>query len=189
MSQRETRLFGDQFNEARFQQGQEAEEIVQSTLTDAFDAHNIVALEADEAFDNFAESKTIEQIMDYSGIDYVIDTFDAPAFGVNHRTHFKSNASRFDIRVDTGTSAPSEYEKLLKAGRWDIVPRYASRMKMPNDTVEWFRIVDLLEFVEAVETGELQKDFPWHGDGGVEAWMYDYDELRELGIVVDEINP
>lgn len=184
------RLFGDQFDEERFKRGQEADEIVRSVLKDAFDARNVTAVEGEEAFDNFAENKAIRQIMDYSGIDYLIDTFDSPAFGVNHRNHFNERASRFDIRVDTGSTAPSELDKLRKADSWDIVPKYATRMKVPDGDVEWFRVVDLAAFVRAIEDGGLEYDMDWDDwDSGVTAWMYDYEELRERDIVVAEFEP
>jgi hypothetical protein len=190
MTNNDKRLFGDQFDESRFKQGQEADEIVRSTLMDAFEARNITAVEGEEAFDNFAENKAIRQIMDYSGIDYLVDTFDSPAFGVNHRNHFNERASRFDIRVDTGSTAPSELDKLQKAGRWDIVPKYATRMKVPDGEVEWFRVIDLHTFVESIENDGLSYDMDWDDyDSGVTAWMYDYDELRERDIVVDEFEP
>lgn len=186
----EKRLFGDQFDETRFKQGQEADEIVRSVLKNVFEARNITAVEGEEAFDNFAENKAIRQIMDYSGIDYLVDTFDSPAFGINHRNHFNERASRFDIRVETGSTAPSELDKLQKAGQWDIVPKYATRMKVPDGDVEWFRIIDLAAFVEAIENNGLEADMEWDDwDSGVTAWMYDYDDLRERDIVVAELEP
>lgn len=187
MTDRHGRLFGEQFDEARFKKGQEADDIVQSAIKEAFDAKNIVPIEGDEAFDNFAENKEIHQIIDYTGIDYLVDTFHDPVFGINHRNHFNKKASRFDIRVETGSKAPSELEKLREAERWDIVPRYATRMKVPNDSVEWFRVIDMWRFVEAIEE-DLKVDMKWNDrQNDVKAWMYDYDDLRKRDIVVDEI--
>ena len=184
------RLFGDQFDETRFKKGQEADDIVRSILMEAFEARNITAVEGEEAFDNFAENKAIRQIMDYSGIDYLVDTFHAPAFGINHRNHFNERASRFDIRVETGSEAPSELDKLRKAGHWDIVPKYVTRMKIPDGEVEWFRVVDLSAFVEAIENDGLEEDMEWEDwNSDVVAWMYDCDELRDRGIVVGEYRP
>jgi len=183
-------FFGDQFDEDRFKKGQEADEMVRSILKDAFKAKNITAVEGEEAFDNFAENKAIRHIVDYSGIDYLVDTFNHPAFGVNHRNHFNVKASRFDIRADTGSKAPSELDKLLKADQWDIVPKYATRMKIPDGEVEWFRIVDMAAFVEAIQNDGLEKDMEWNDwNNDVKAWMYDYDELRERNIVVGEFEP
>lgn len=190
MPDNDKRLFGDQFDETRFKKGQEADEIVRSVLKDAFEAKNITAVEGEEAFDNFAENKAIRQIVDYSGIDYLVDTFHDPAFGINHRNHFNTKASRFDIRVETGSKAPSELDKLQKADQWDIVPKYATRMKMPDGEVEWFRVIDLAAFVEAIENDGLERDMEWTDwNNDVKAWMYDYDELRERDVVVAEFEP
>ena len=189
MTDRYGRLFGEQFDESRFKKGQEADEIVRSAIKDAFEAKNVVPVEGEEAFDNFAENKAIRQIIDYTGIDYLVDTFSAPAFGINHRNHFNAKASRFDIRVETGSKAPSELEKLRKAEKWDIVPKYGTRMKMPDGEVEWFRVIDLNPFVDAVENG-LEPDMEWDDrNKDVKAWMYDYDDLRDRDIVIDEIEP
>lgn len=178
-------LFGDQFDEDRFKQGQDHEESVLYALEEAFDPRNIVAVEEDEVHDTTAEDKAIQHVVDYAGIDYLIDTFHKPLFGVNHRNHFNEKAEKFDIRVDTGTKAPSEFDKLQRCDPFDIVPKYATRMKVPDDTVEWFRVVDLHRFIEELQNG-LYRDFSWHGQG-VTAFMYDYDKLRDRGIVVDEI--
>ena len=60
-------------------------------------------------------------------------------------------------------------------------------MKVPNDSVEWFRVIDLWRFVEAIEE-DLEVDMKWNDrQNDVKAWMYDYDNLRERDIVVDEI--
>lgn len=182
-------LFGPQFDETRFKKGQEAEDMVQGAIEEAFEAKNIVAIEDDEAYDNFRDNKDLHEILDYSGIDYLVDTFHDPAFGINHRNHFNHKASRFDIRVDTGSKAPSELDKLQKASRWDIVPKYATRMKIPDGEVEWFRVVDLHAFTEALDNG-LEVDMEWEDyDKNVTAWMFDYDDLRDRGLVVDEIEP
>lgn len=184
------RLFGDQFDEGRFKKGQQEDDTVRSILTEAFEARNVTGIEGDEAYDNFTGDKAIRQIMDYSGIDYLVDTFHQPAFGVNHRNHFNEKAARFDIRATTGSKAPSELDKLHEADHWDIVPKYASRMKIPSDDIEWFRVIDLKAFINAVETDGLRYDMVWDDqNSGVKAWMYDYDELRERDIVVDEFQP
>jgi len=179
--------FGDQFNAERFIRGQDADRLIHNLLTDVFDAHNISSVEADEPWDNFADRKAIHQILDYCGIDYLVDLFDEPPVGVNHRTHLSPSAECFDIRAETGTEAPSEWDKLTEADAWDIVPRYASRLKLVDDKPRWFRVVDLRAFVDAVEAG-LQPTRVWQDDdsAGV-ALLYDYDDLRDCGAVVAEI--
>jgi hypothetical protein len=180
------RISGDQFDVDRFEQGQDQSAFVRETLTEIFDARNVTAVEPEEAYDNFTEEKALHQLLDYTGIDYLVDTFHEPLFGVNHRNHFSEDAERFDIRVDTGSAAPSELDKLRDAARWDIVPKYASRLKMPDGDPEWFRVIDLELFVRALDAG-LQYDLSW-SDGAVEAWMYDYEKLRERGAIVAELS-
>jgi hypothetical protein len=190
MTDERGRLFGEQFDEARFKKGQEADDIVQAAIEEAFGAKNIVAIEDDEAYDNFRDNKHIHEILDYSGIDYLVDTFHEPAFGINHRNHFKSYHSLFDIRADTGSRSPSELDKLQKAHHWDIVPKYATRMKIPQgEDVEWFRVIDLPKFIKELDNG-LSVTKEWEDyDNNVTAWMFDYDDLRDRDIAVDEIEP
>lgn len=185
-----TQLHGDQFDESRFKQGQHKDPSVKSLIKKVFQAKNVTTVEADEVFDNYAETKTLRQILDYSGIDYLVDTFDHPSFGINHRDHFSRRASRFDIRVETGSKAPSELDKLRKSSQWDIVPKYATRMKIPNGELEWFRIVHLPTFIYEIEKNNLEPDMKWTDESNaVTAWMYDYDELRDRGAVVYEFAP
>lgn len=180
------RRSGEQFDEGRFEQGQALDSLTSDLLDDAFGARNVVHVEPDEAYDNFTDEKHIHQLVDYTGIDWLVDTFHAPLFGVNHRNHFSDDAERFDIRADTGSAAPAELDTLQKAGRWDIVPKFASRLKAPDNDPQWFRVVDLQVFTDAIQSG-LGYDLSW-SDGQVTAWMYDYDKLRERDAVVADVN-
>lgn len=180
--------FGDQFDAGRFADGQADEETIIESLGEVFNAHHVAAVETEDTYDNFAEDKPIHQLIDYAGIDYVVDPFHEPVFGVNHRTHSPSDVTlRLDLRADTGTSAPAELEKLRHADHWDIVPKYASRLKQGDDGVEWFRIVQLQPLVDAIETG-LRPHQEWT-DGDVTAWMFDYSLLRDMDLMVAEIEP
>lgn len=179
--------FGNQFDAERFSQGRDNEEMIRSAFEVAFDVHNLISVEPESPYDNFADEKEIHQVIDYTGIDYLIDPFDSPLFGINHRTHSPSNMTlRFDMRAKTGTKAPSELEKLLHSESGDIVPKYASRMKKSKDEgIEWFRIVDLHTFKDAIENEGLKPDKMWT-DGSVEAWMFDYSTLDKYDMVVWE---
>lgn len=178
--------YGEQFDASRFAAGQVDETMVVGHLTNAFDAHHVIPVEPNETYDNFAAEKSIHQIIDYTGVDYLIDTFDQPAFGVNHRTHSPTESQlRLDLRADTGTSAPSELEKLRHAEWGDLVPKYASRMKQSADGIEWFRVVELKQLVDAITDGGLTPNDEWTDpDGGVTAWYFNYDLLRSMGLVV-----
>jgi len=172
---------GKQFDKARYDFGNEAG--FGDVLSEYFNARNVVAVEGDEVYDNYKENKLIHEVIDYAGIDYLVDTFDDPLFGINHRNHSPTNSTlRFDIRKDTGTKSPSELEKLLKAADNDIVPKYATRMKKgKNGSYEWIRMVKLEPLVGAISDG-LKPSKVWESDGVV-AWMFDYSLLEDMGVV------
>lgn len=184
------RWFGEQFDASRFSDGQADDEVIKATIEEVFEARHVVPVEPDSPYNNFAEEKQIHHLIDYTGIDYLVDTFDSPLFGINHRTHSPSKLTlHFDIRVETGSKAPSELEKLRHAKRWDIVPKYATRMKQTDDGIEWFRIVRLEPFIEAIKDG-LEPSKEWtDSDHEVKAWMYDYGKLRDRDMVVAELEP
>lgn len=175
--------YGDQFNSSRFNLGKQNESDVSDRLENIFESRNVVSVEPDETYDNYKDQKKIHQLIDYTGIDYLVDPFDAPVFGVNHRTHTPTDAElRLDLRKDTGTSSPSELDKLIHASRFDIVPKYASRLKQSDDGVDWFRVVDLEGLIDKISDG-LEPHKTWT-DGDVVAWMYNYDYLEENGLLI-----
>jgi len=175
---------GDQFNPERLAEGTK-DEAIRKHYALAFEPRNIAGAEPGEAFDTYEDEKALHQLVDFAGVDYLIDTFDA-VYGVNHRENASGGRRRFDIRADTGTTAPSELEK-ARACVTDraIGPRYASRLKRTDaGGVEWVRIVDLQPLVNAIEGGGLRPHKTWSGDGGVEAWFFNYGLLRDMGAVV-----
>jgi hypothetical protein len=61
-------------------------------------------------------------------------------------------------------------------------------MKIPDGEVEWFRVVDLAAFVDAIENDGLLPDLGWIDDNNdVKSWMYDYDYLlkHDIGACLD----
>ena len=181
--------YGSQFDGDRFANADDGKESIRTFIKRAFDAHHVVATEPDEAYDNFAEEKAIHQLLDYGGIDFVVDPFDAAPFGVNHRTHSPTDTTlRFDIRKETGTAKPSELDELLAdGGGYAMLPRYATRAKRDgNGGFEWARVVDLRPLVAAIDGGGLEPHGKWRGKNGVVAWMFEYDLLREMGAVHTE---
>ena len=173
---------GDQFDPERLAQATKDEQIRRHYAL-AFRPRNIAGAESGDAFDTYADQKALHQLVDFAGVDYVIDTFDA-VYGVNHRENQPGKRRRFDIRADTGTTAPSELEK-ARACITDraIGPRYASRLKRTADGgVEWVRIVDLQPLVNAIEGG-LDPHKTWSGDGGEVAWFFNYELLRDMGVI------
>ena len=179
--------FGPQFDSDRFEDGNDGKEAIQQFIKKAFDAHHVVPTEPEKAYDNFTEEKAIHQLLDYGGIDFVVDPFDNAPFGVNHRTHSSHNVTlRFDIRSDTGTNKPSELDELRSAkGNFAIVPRYASRAKRDGTGgFEWIRIIDLRPLIGAINAGLTPED-TWT-DGDVVAWLFDYDLLRQMDVIESE---
>lgn len=179
--------FGPQFDGDRFADGNDGKESIRTFIERAFDAHHVVATEPEEAYDNFAEEKALHQLLDYGGIDFVVDPFDSAPFGVNHRTHSSGSATlRFDIRSETGTAKPSELDELRRGqGEYALVPRYASRAKRNGaGGFEWARLVDLRQLIGAIDAG-LRPEDTWT-DGDVVAWLFEYDVLRDMGAVVTE---
>ena len=182
--------YGPQFDGDRFADANAGKGAIGEYIERAFDAHNFIPTEPAEAYDNFAPEKEIHQILDYGGIDFVVDPFDAAPFGINHRTHTQTDETlRFDLRKDTGTSKPSELDELLAdGGEYALLPRYGSRAKRSSDSgFEWVRIIDLRDLVGAINAG-LTPSRTWT-DGDVVAWMFDYDLLRDMNAVYAEFDP
>jgi hypothetical protein len=151
-------------------------------LHDVWDIHNLCSCE--DLHPSYREDKTLTEILDYSGIDYLIDTFDAPAFGINHRVHSPTESKlRFDLRSSTGTQAPSELDKLRESlDSMNIQPKYATRLKQSTDGFEWFRVIELQPLIQAIEAG-LQPHDIWTNEDETEAWLFDYDLLEKMNII------
>lgn len=179
--------YGPQFDGDRYANAGNGKATVRDYLAETFDAQHVVATEPDEAYDNFAEEKQLHQLLDYGGIDFVVDPFDAAPFGVNHRTHSPSEGTlRFDLRKETGTRKPSELDELLcDGGEFSLVPRYGVRAKRDGEGgFSWIRVVDLRPLVGAIESG-LRPSGTWT-DGDVVAWMFEYGLLRQMGVIRSE---
>ena len=182
--------YGEQFDGDRFSDADDGKESIRTFIERAFDAHHVVATEPDEAYDNFAEEKAIHQLLDYGGIDFVVDPFDAAPFGVNHRTHEPTDSTlRFDMRKETGTSKPSELDELISGGSFALLPRYATRAKRDgNGGYEWARIVDLRPLINDIRIGSATPDDTWSDENGVVAWFFEYESLREMNAIHTEFS-
>jgi len=187
------RRHGDQFDERRYERARAPEEHVLQALRDTLDPHNIVPVEPDrpDEYDNFGATVELHQLLDFAGIDYVLDPFDGSPSGVNHRTHSaESAATRFDLRRSTGTAATAEEHKIETApGTMRIAPAYATRCKADGEGgAEWIKIVDLREWARARDEG-LNPSMIYSDTDGTAAALYDYDALRAAGAVVAEVEP
>ena len=173
---------GNQFDEERFEKAGESDSLTRELLHDVWDIHNLCSCE--DLHPSYREDKTLTEILDYSGIDYLIDTFDAPAFGINHRVHSPTESKlRFDLRSSTGTQAPSELDKLRESlDEFNVQPKYATRLKQSTDGFEWFRVIELQPLIQAIEAG-LQPHDVWTSVDGTEASQFDYDLLEKMNII------
>jgi len=175
---------GPQFDADRHAAGT-TDEAIRKHYADAFDPRNIIGLEDGDVHDTYQEDKELRYVLDYAGIDYVIDEFDR-VVGINHRENQPGKQRRFDVRASTGTDASSTLDKIVSgidAGH--LVPRYASRLKRDSDGgVAWVRIVDLEPLAGAIREADLEPHARWTGDDGTEAWLFEYDLLRKMGAVV-----
>jgi hypothetical protein len=159
---------GNQFEKERFEKAGESDELTRELLHDVWDIHNLCSCE--DLHPSYREDKTLTEILDYNGIDYLIDTFDAPAFGVNHRVH-------------SPTETPSELDKLRESlDKFNIQPKYATRVKQSINGFEWFRVIELQPLIQAIEAG-LQPHDVWKSEDGTEAWLFDYDLLEKMNII------
>ncbi|UXF50218.1 hypothetical protein 7865G3C7_31 [Haloquadratum phage sp.] len=173
---------GNQFEKERFEKAGESDELTRELLHDVWDIHNLCSCE--DLHPSYREDKTLTEILDYNGIDYLVDTFDAPAFGINHRVHTATESKlRFDLRSSTGTKAPSELDKLRESlDAMNIQPKYATRLKQSTDGFEWFRVIELQPLIQAIEAG-LQPHDVWTNEDETEAWLFDYDLLEKMNII------
>ena len=184
---------GTQFSTDRFIATSDSEEdLVERLLRTVFEPHHLLSTEPDEPYDNFADEKAIHQLLDYVGIDYVVDPFDAAPFGINHRTHDPNDSTlRLDFRSDTGTSKPSELDHLKSDGpSFSLTPKYATRLKLSSTTgFEWFRVINLQPVTNAIRDGYRPNDVWEDDESDVAAWFIDYDTLVKWGAIEDDITP
>jgi len=182
MSDSDRPRHGSQMSKERYNRGT-VDEAVRNHVTEAFDVENLIGIESDEVFDTYSDGRTLGQLLDFAGCDYIVDTH-TEIFGVNHREHSPRENCRFDLRTETGTAAPSEVEKIRQGVRSGCLgPRYASRLKRTDDGgVAWVRIVELPALALAMGDG-LEPNKEW-SDGSTSAALFDYDLLDRMGLIV-----
>lgn len=186
------KLHGEQFSAERWQDATDGTEVV-THLNNAFDAKRVLGTEPNNVVDNYSDNKEVCQTLDYAGIDYIVDTLTGPVCGVNHRQNkYRGGDTQFDVRKETGSEVPSEYDKVVgMIEEGCIAPNYASRLaRDDNGTVQWVRVVDLVQVVKECESG-VGPTRVWSSDGadggGVVAWMFDYDLVDDIGAIEYEV--
>ena len=158
---------------------------------DMWDPRNVIPMEVGDWYTaELQEDKDLHTILDCSGaMDYLVDPFTQPPFGLNHRVHSPTNSKRrFDLRAENDSNATPELETLRSsADSFNIIPKYATRMKLADNGVEWFRIVNLRPLIGAIERIGLGPDKVYNGDDHT-AWLWEYDFLKDIGAFVAEFD-
>jgi len=123
-----------------------------------------------------------------SAMDYLVDPFTSPPFGLNHRVHSPTNKQlRFDLRAKNHNNSIGEVKTLRESlNTYNIAPKYATRMKLTEDGVEWFRIIYLKPLIAAIEKGGYRPE-TYSGDDYT-AWFIEYDHLRKMDAFIAEFD-
>jgi len=182
--------YGKNITKERYEQATDEQQFVFEVCWEMWDPRSVIPMEIGDWYTSeLKEDKDIHTVLDCScAIDYLVDPFTQTPFGLNHRVHTPTNkALRFDIRAKNDNNATSELNKLLNsAGSNDIVPKYATRMKLDHDGIEWFRIVHLKPLIDAINVGLTPED-KYSGEDYT-AWFFNYDLLKSMDCLVAEFD-
>jgi len=178
----------------RYEQATDEQQFVFEVCWEMWDPRTVIPMEVGDWYTSeLQEDKDIHTVLDCScAIDYLVDPFTDPPFGLNHRVHSPTDATlRFDLRAENNNGSKCELETLRNAEAYgEITPKYATRMKKSKSGVEWFRIVYLKPIVEAVNDGirpPLSVVDEYTGTDYT-AWMFDYDWIEKMDCLVAEFN-
>lgn len=175
----------------RYEQATEKQKYVFRRCWDMWDPRTVIPMEVGNWYSSeLQEDKDIHTVLDCSSaIDYLVDPFTDPPFGINHRVHSPSDKElRFDLRAKNNNGSESELET-LKGGinGLEIIPKYATRMKLDKDGIEWFRIVHLKPLIEAIENAGLYPADDYVTEDHT-AYFYEYSLLQDMKAVVAEFD-
>lgn len=172
----------------RYEQATDKQQYVFRRCWDMWDPRTVIPMEVGDWYDSkLQEDKDIHTVLDCSSaMDYLVDPFTTPPFGLNHRVHSPTQTElRFDLRAENDNNSSSELETLCDSvNTFNIVPKYATRMKLKPNDIEWFRIVHLKPLIEAIEKGGYRPDSLQRDD--YTAWFVEYDDLEKMGAFVAE---
>ena len=157
---------------------------------DMWDPRDVIPMEVGNWYtSDLKEDKDLHTVLDCSSaMDYLVDPFTQPPFGLNHRVHSPTTSKRrFDLRAENDSNATPELDTLRSSvDSFNIVPKYATRMKLTHDGVEWFRIIHLRPLIKAIEYGGYEPR-KYHGEDHT-AWLFEYDTLENMGAFVAEFD-
>lgn len=174
-----------------YEQATEERKFLIRRCWDMWDPRDVIPLEIGDWYDSdVKEDKDIHTVLDCSGaMDYLVDPFTETPFGLNHRIHSAgSGKRRFDLRAENNSNSVAEVETLCKSyGTANIRPKYATRLKLGSDGVEWLRIVYLRPLIAALEETCYQPPKVYDG-GDHSTWLFEYDSLRDMGAFIAEFD-
>lgn len=178
----------------RYEQATDSQQFVFEACWEMWDPRTVIPMEVGDWYTSeLQEDKDIHTVLDCScAIDYLVDPFTEPPFGLNHRVHSPTDATlSFDLRAENNNQSESELETLRNANAYgEIVPKYATRLKKSESGIEWLRVVHLAPIVEAIKDGiipPLSIVREYSGDDYT-AWYFDYDWVEEMDCLVAEFN-
>jgi hypothetical protein len=153
--------------------------------------------------DDAGTEETAAKKIDASGIDKIVE----PSTGVRHiaqrfRTPERFGSGElvdpdFSLRVSSYTDRQTEYDKLLNAYRnGGNVPKIytfgvaadVSKSQSRETGFKAFYFIDLHAFLKQFESGHIQPCSCYPNGDGSEALYFDIGDLREQGVIQDEIS-
>jgi len=182
----------DDIEKERYEQATDRQQYVYEVCWEMWDPRTIIPMEVGDWYtSDLKEDKDIHTVMDCScAIDYLVDPFTEPPFGLNQRNHSPNvDSPRFDLRAKNYSNAGSELDKLMAGlNNNGIVPKYATRMNITKNGVEWFRIIHLRPLVSAIKEAGFTPSDTYTIDDDYTAWFFDYDVLKSMGAFVAEFD-
>jgi hypothetical protein len=163
----------------------ERTETFQPFLHDHFDAKQI----ADTDVVTPENATLAEQILDLSGVDFLIDTYDA---------QYTVQAKRIKSGSGTDLMIPSECKKDTVAPQSERVQKsvfdptmftagyYIYGRESEGNGFDWVRLVDAHALKTAWVSGAIQPTF-WNGTGNdTDAWRFSPEQLDMIDAIVKE---
>ena len=174
-----------------YEQATEERKYVFRRCWDMWDPRDVIPMEVGDWYGGeVEEDKAIRTVLDCSSaMDYLVDPFTQPPFGLNHRVHSPTKKKRrFDLRAENDSNASPELDTLLESLETsNIVAKYATRMKLSGSGIEWFRIVHLRPLLEAIKYADYRPPKTYEGEDHT-AWLFEYDTLKHMGAFIAEFD-
>lgn len=182
--------YGDQFDPERKTDAERLSAAAEAHYRTTWNVRNCVHVEhCAGIYDNYAAAKGVIEVLDYTSIDTIIDTYDAQ-YAIHERWIMPdAPGDRFALRLDTGTSVSAEADTIraIITNPRQLTPGVAAYGKATrSNDFGWFVIVDLVAFAEKwVTDGAIHPVKVWHGQDGTGALLFDTADLAAEGVLID----